>query len=167
MNWRNGLNIAGGFTEPMLCLAVDKRARGSGWQYEVKFDGYQAIGVRMKTGVEFWCRNRKDFSRRFRNVGRALEARPNETVLDGEIVAVNGDREPSFGSPQNFGDGAAAILFYAFDAPVLAGADLRSKPLAKRREMRRDLISTLPDTIRFSETFNASASELILVGKIT
>ena len=102
MKGRTGLNIAAGFIEPMLCLAVDKRARGSGWQYEVKFDGYQAIGVRMKTGVEFWCRNRKDFSRRFRNVGRALEARPNETVLDGEIVAVNGDREPSFGSPQNF-----------------------------------------------------------------
>ena len=121
----------------------------------------------MKTGVEFWRRNRKDFSRRFRNVGRALEARPNETVLDGEIVAVNGDRQPSFSSLQNFGDGAAAILFYAFDAPVLAGADLRSKPLATRREMLRDLISTLPDTIRFSETFNASASELILVGKIT
>jgi len=121
----------------------------------------------MKTGVELWCRNRKDFSHRFRNVGRALEARPNETVLDGEIVAVNGDRQPSFSSLQNFGDGAAAILFYAFDAPVLAGADLRSKPLATRREMLRDLISTLPDTIRFSETFNASASELILVGKIT
>jgi hypothetical protein len=48
-----------------------------------------------------------------------------------------------------------------------AGADLRCKPLAMRREMLRDLISKLPDTIRFSETFDASASELILVGKIT
>ena len=62
-----------------------------------------------------------------------------------------------FSSLQNFGDGAAAILFYAFDAPVLAGADLRSKPLATRREMLRELIPKLPDTIRFSETFDASA----------
>jgi ATP-dependent DNA ligase len=51
--------------------------------------------------------------------------------------------------------------FYAFDAPVLAGADLRNTPLAKRREVLRDLISKLPDTIRFSETFDASASELM------
>jgi len=92
---------------------------------------------------------------------QALQTLPGETVLDGEIVAVNGDGEPSFSSLKNFGDGAGAILFYAFDVPVLAGADLRSKPLATRREMLRELISKLPDTIRFSETFDASASELM------
>ena len=86
---------------------------------------------------------------------------PVETVLEREILAVNGDGQPSFSSLQNFRDGAAAILFYAFDAPVLAGADLRSKPLATRREMLRELILKLPDTIRFSETFDASAAELM------
>jgi bifunctional non-homologous end joining protein LigD len=74
---------------------------------------------------------------------------------------VNGDEKLSFSSLQNFGDGAAAILFRAFDAPVLAGADLRIKPLATRREMLRALISKPSDTIRFSETFDASASELM------
>ncbi len=150
-----------GFIESMLCLAVDKLPEGPAWQYEVKLDGYRAIGVRTKARVELWSRNKRDFSRRFQNVARALEALPVETVLDGEIVAVNGDGQPSFSSLQNFGDGAAAILFYAFDAPVLAGADLRSKPLATRREMLRELISRLPDTIRFSETFDASAEELM------
>jgi bifunctional non-homologous end joining protein LigD len=83
-----------------------------------------------------------------------------ETVLDGEIVALDGDGLPSFSSLQNLGDGAAAILFYAFDAPVLAGTDLGSKPLATRREILRELIPNLPDTIRFSETFDVSPSEL-------
>jgi len=150
-----------GFVEPMLCLGVEKLPEGPAWQYELKLDGYRAIGVRTKTGIELWSRNKRDFSRRFPNVARALEALPLETVLDGEIVAVNGDGRPSFSSLQNFGDGTAAILFYAFDAPVLAGADLRSKPLATRREMLRELISNLPDTIRFSETFDASAAELM------
>ena len=149
------------FIEPMLCLAVEKLPEGSAWQYEVKLDGYRAIGLGTKTGVELWSRNNRDFSRRFPNVVRALEALPVETVLDGEIVAVNGDGRPSFNSLQNFGDGAAAILFYTFDAPILAGADLRGKPLAARREMLRELISKLPDTIRFSETFDASASEVM------
>jgi ATP-dependent DNA ligase len=117
--------------------------------------------VRTKAGVELWSRNKRDFSRRFREVARALEAPQVETVLDGEIVAVNGDGRLSFSSLQKFRDGAAVILFYAFDVPVLAGADLRSKPLETRREMLRDLISKLPDTIRFSETFEASASELM------
>ncbi len=39
--------------------------------------------------------------------------------------------------------------------------DLRSKPLSTRREMLRELISKLPDAIRFSETFDASAAELM------
>jgi bifunctional non-homologous end joining protein LigD len=149
------------FIEPMLCLAVEKLPEGPVWEYEVKLDGYRAIGVRTKTDVELWSRNKRDFSRRFRNVARALGALPVETVLDGEIVAVNGDGRPSFSSLQNFGDGAAAILFYAFDAPLLAGADLRSKPLATRREMLREVVPNLPDTIRFSETFDASAAELM------
>lgn len=44
---------------------------------------------------------------------------------------------------------------------MLAGADLRNKPLAARREMLRELISKLPETIRFSETFDASAAQLM------
>jgi ATP-dependent DNA ligase len=149
------------FIEPMLCLAVENLPEGPAWQYEVKLDGYRAIAVRTKSGVELWSRNKRDFSRRFPKVARALETLPVETVLDGEIVAVNGDGQPSFSSLQNFRDGAAAILFYAFDAPVFGGADLRSKPLATRREMLRELISKLPDTIRISETFDASAAELM------
>jgi bifunctional non-homologous end joining protein LigD len=145
----------------MLCLSVEKLPEGPTWQYEVKLDGYGAIGVRTKAGVELWSRNKRDFSRRFPHIARGLEAMPVDTVLDGEIVAVNGDGQPSFSSLQNFGDGAAAILFYALDAPVLAGADLRSKPLATHREMLRELISKLPDTIRFSETFEASAAALV------
>jgi bifunctional non-homologous end joining protein LigD len=145
----------------MLCLAVAKLPEGPAWQYAVKLDGYRAIAVRTKTGVELWSRNKKDHSHGFRGVARALETLPVETALDGEIVADNGDGQPSFSWLQNFGDGAAAILFYVFDAPVLAGADLRSKPLATRGEVLRELISKLPDTIRFSETFDASASELM------
>jgi DNA ligase D-like protein (predicted ligase) len=149
------------FFEPMLCLAASKLPEGPAWQYEVKLDGNRAIGVRTKSGVELWSRNKRDFARQFSGVARALAALPIETVIDGEIVAVNGDGLPNFSSLQNFGAGATAVLFYVFDIPVLAGQDLRGKPLAARREMLRELISQLPDTIRFSETFDAPAVELM------
>jgi hypothetical protein len=84
------------FIEPMLCLAVEKLPEGPAWQYEVKLDGYRAIGVRTKAGVELWSRNKRDFSRRFSTIARALEALPVETVLDGEIVAMDGNGKPSF-----------------------------------------------------------------------
>jgi ATP-dependent DNA ligase len=119
--------ISANFIEPMLCLAVEKLPEGSAWQYEVKLDGYRAIGVRTKTGVELWSRNKKDFSRRFPEVTRALETLPLETVLDGEIVAMNDDGLPTFGLLQNFGKGAGAIFFYAFDVLVLAGFVTRNR----------------------------------------
>jgi hypothetical protein len=50
------------FVEPMLCLAVEKLPEGPAWQYELRLDGYRAIGVRTKAGVELWSRNKRDFS---------------------------------------------------------------------------------------------------------
>jgi ATP-dependent DNA ligase len=35
-----------GFIEPMLALAVTKLPEGVAWSYELKFDGYRAIGVK-------------------------------------------------------------------------------------------------------------------------
>jgi ATP-dependent DNA ligase len=47
-----------GFFEPMLCLAVEKLPEGPAWQYEVKLDGYRAIGVRTRSAhileTEIW-----------------------------------------------------------------------------------------------------------------
>jgi len=67
--------ISACFFEPMLCLSVEKLPEGPAWQYEVKLDGYRAIGVRTKTGVELWSRSKRDFSSRFPNVARCLESR--------------------------------------------------------------------------------------------
>jgi len=61
------------FSESLLfALAAEKLPEGLAWQYELKLDGYRAIGVRTKTGVELWSRNKRDFSRRFPIVARAL-----------------------------------------------------------------------------------------------
>jgi bifunctional non-homologous end joining protein LigD len=35
-----------GFIEPMLAVAVTKLPEGPAWTYELKFDGYRALGVR-------------------------------------------------------------------------------------------------------------------------
>jgi ATP-dependent DNA ligase len=35
-----------GFVEPMLALPVTKLPEGRAWSYELKFDGYRALGVK-------------------------------------------------------------------------------------------------------------------------
>jgi bifunctional non-homologous end joining protein LigD len=81
-------------------------------------------------------------------------------VIDGEIVAVDDHGKPSFNLLQGFGD-AQAIVLYAFDLLMLRGNDFRLRTLEDRREQLRQLVPNLPDTIRYSETFNVSLAELM------
>jgi ATP-dependent DNA ligase len=54
-----------GFVAPMLALAVTKLPEGPAWTYELKFDGYRALGVKASDKVRLFSRNGKDFTRRF------------------------------------------------------------------------------------------------------
>jgi bifunctional non-homologous end joining protein LigD len=57
----------------MLCLAVAELPTGSQWEYELKLDGYRAIGLKARGRVQLLSRNGKDFTQRFRALARALE----------------------------------------------------------------------------------------------
>ena len=144
----------------MLCVAVKELPEGPDWEYELKLDGYRALGFKSEGHTRLCSRNGKDFSARFPNVTRALEALPDETLIDGEVVAVDESGRPSFSSLQNFD---RAPVFYAFDLPSLAGEDLKRRPLDERRKALRKLTRQLADPIRFSETFDASAGDMIAV----
>jgi DNA ligase D-like protein (predicted ligase) len=148
------------FIAPMLALAVKELPTGPEWSYELKLDGYRALGLKSEGHARLYSRNGKDFSVRFPSVTRALEALPDETLIDGEVVAVDESGRPSFSSLQNFD---RAPVFYAFDLPTLAGEDLKRRPLDERRKALRKLTRQLGDTIRFSETFDASAADMIAV----
>ena len=68
------MNIAKGkarFIEPMLALAVTKLPGGLAWAYELKFDGYRALGLKAAGRVRLLSRNGKDFTRRFASIARA------------------------------------------------------------------------------------------------
>ena len=83
------------FVEPMQCLSVAKLPEGPDWQYEIKLDGYRALGI--KSGrARLISRNGNDFSARFPSIVRALAKLPGDTAVDGEIVAIGADGRPSF-----------------------------------------------------------------------
>src|SRR6266446_7013272 len=111
----------GHFIEPMACLAVAEVPAGSEWEYELKFDGYRAIAFKTRNRVHLASGNGKDFSRRFAELVRALEPLPDETVIDGEIVALDGAGRPSFNLLQNYATREYCLVFYVFDLLILAG----------------------------------------------
>lgn len=147
--------------EPMLCEAADRPPEGLGWRYEVKLDGYRAIGAKLAGRAQLSSRNGKDFNRRFPEITRVLSALPDETAIDGEIVALDPTGKPNFALLQDFRDGAAARVFYAFDLLMLRGKDVRALALDLRRGLLRDVMNNLPPVIRYSETFDAPLADLM------
>jgi len=72
----------------MQCLAVDVLPEGPEWVYEFKLDGYRAMGRRSGGIGRLISRNARDLSARFPDVTAALRGLPDETVVDGEVVAI-------------------------------------------------------------------------------
>ena len=78
-----------GFVEPMYALAVKNLPEGKDWFYEVKFDGYRCLAGKRSDGVTLWSRRENLFTTQFPHIARACERLPADTLLDGEIVAVD------------------------------------------------------------------------------
>jgi bifunctional non-homologous end joining protein LigD len=146
----------------MLSLAVPALPEGPEWLFEVKFDGYRAQGIKSAAKVQLRSRNGANFNTRFSSIAKALEALPDETVIDGEIVAYDAEGHPSFNVLQNHLSERPRLQFFAFDLLVFQGVDVMNNSLEDRRRLlRRQVMPLLPDTIRFSETLEASAAEVV------
>src|SRR5580765_1028339 len=92
------------FVEPMLLLKTDKLPEGSDWLVEVKMDGYRAIAFKSGGKIHLRSRNDKDFALRYPTIVKALAKLPDETVIDGEVVALDAQGRPSFQILQNYGN---------------------------------------------------------------
>jgi bifunctional non-homologous end joining protein LigD len=114
-------------------------------------DGYRALALKTEGKVQLRSRNNNDFSGRYPAIVKALAPLPNETVIDGEIVAFDEAGRPSFNTLQNYGSAKVPIFYFAFDLLILAGRDVRSETLDTRRELLRTKILTkLDEPIRYS-----------------
>jgi ATP-dependent DNA ligase len=49
----------------MQCLPVARLPEGPSWEYEVKFDGYRALGIKSGGRVMLMSRNENDLAARF------------------------------------------------------------------------------------------------------
>ena len=104
----------------------------------------------------------RDFAPLFPALVRALEKLPEDTIIDGEIVALTAAGRPSFNLLQNYQTAAQTIVFYAFDLLVLSGRNLTDMPLQERRELLQTrVMRRLREPIRFSETLNAPLDRVL------
>ena len=130
---------------------------------ELKFDGYRALAIKSGGRVQLRSRNDNDFSARYPGIAKALAPMPDETVIDGEVVALDADGRPSFNMLQNYGSAGAPLHFFIFDVLILKGRDVMGEPVMKRRELiEKHILPKLADPIRYSPILEGSLSDLIL-----
>ena len=56
--------------------------------------GFVRLDVRPGALLQLWSRNQKNFARRFPGVVKALANLPDDTVIDGEVVAFDEHGRP-------------------------------------------------------------------------
>ena len=84
------------FIEPMLLLRTEKLPEGPAWLTELKMDDYRALAIKTGGKVQLRSRNDSDFTVRYAGIAQALASMPDETIIDGEVVALDESGKPSF-----------------------------------------------------------------------
>lgn len=151
------------FIAPMLLLKSetlpDDRSR---WLYQLKLDGYRTVAYKTGKTLYLRSRNNKDFAVRYPAVVAGLAGLPDETIVDGEVVAFDEDGRPSFNALQNYGSAMAPVVFYVFDLMMLSGRDVMREPLdARLTLLEKKVLPKLTEPVRYAGALDARLADLV------
>ncbi len=151
----------------MLLVRTEKLPEGEDWLYELKLDGFRAVAFKTGGKVYLRSRNDNDFNASYPDIVQALANMPDETVIDGEIVALDEAGRPSFSALQNYGSSNnVIIIYYVFDVMVLQGVDVMPEALSRRRELlEHKILPDLIEPVKYSAELDADLSDLIQSAK--
>jgi bifunctional non-homologous end joining protein LigD len=140
---------------PMLATLEQNVPKGSGWMFEVKWDGYRALAYVSQSEVKLVSRKGNDLTERFATVAKevAKAVKTPACVLDGEVCALDEQGRSSFSAMQQ-GKPGTPLVYYVFDLLELEGEPLVDLPLLERRKRLERLLDRRNKTVRLSEAFD-------------
>ncbi|HUE10919.1 MAG TPA: DNA ligase D [Steroidobacteraceae bacterium] len=152
------------FVEPQLCRLTDQPPTESRWAHEVKFDGYR-LQLRVVDGAAtLKTRNALDWTPRFAAIAADARQLP-DCLIDGEVVALDRHRVPSFAALQAAlaDDKSEDLVFFAFDLLFEEHTDLRGLPLAERKARLERLLRRAPgERLRYVQHIESSGATVLL-----
>jgi ATP-dependent DNA ligase len=141
--------------EPMLSKSASALPEGDGWLFEPKWDGFRTLGFRDGEEILLQSREGKPMNRYFPELLAPLAAAlPERCVVDGEIVIVGPHGLEFEALLLRIHPAASRVKLLAAELPAsfvvwdllaIDDEDLRSQPLAERRErLEQALAGALP-----------------------
>ncbi|MCF8505886.1 MAG: DNA ligase D [Caulobacter sp.] len=151
------------FIEPQLTRSQDRPPSGDGWAHEIKFDGYRMQLHTVGGKATLLTRKGLDWSSRFPEIV-AAGARLADSVIDGEVVALDQTGAPDFAALQAaLSDGKTGdLMFFAFDQMFAGKEDWRSRPLVERKAGLKANLRKAPPRIRYVEHFLTAGDAVLL-----
>ena len=128
----------------------------SEWQAEWKWDGIRAQVIRRRGQTFIWSRGEELVTERFPEIAAAADFLPDGTVLDGEVMPWKDGAPLPFAQLQrrigrkSLGGSILSdvpVVLIAYDLLEAGGRDVRTEPLARRREMMVQVLSNARSTV--------------------
>jgi bifunctional non-homologous end joining protein LigD len=137
----------------MLATLAADLPKGGGWRFEVKWDGYRALGYVRGGECELVSRNGNLLTERFSDVAKAVPRalKTPSAVVDGEVCALDDEGRPSFSAMQQ---GTGRLVFYVFDLLEVDGDPVVDCTLEWRQARLAELLDGRNRTVRVSESFD-------------
>ena len=149
----------------MLATLVDEPFDHKDWIFEIKWDGYRAIGSVSNGKADIRSRNDISFAGKYDPVVKALQEWNINIVVDGEIVSLNEEGLPNFQNLQTwqkFQQGE--LVYYVFDVLWINGYDVTGLPLIERKKILQQAILH-DDVIRYSDHVEEKGKHFFEIAK--
>ncbi|MGV3590622.1 MAG: DNA ligase D [Gammaproteobacteria bacterium] len=139
-------------SSPQLATLVDAPFDREGWIFEIKWDGYRALGYHPKHDRHaLVSRNGLSFDAKFHDIVDALDTLPCAAIVDGEICALDRQGRSSFERLQQHEDAPAELTYCLFDLLYVDGVDIRGLPLMQRKQLLKKLLADCDPRLQYSD----------------
>jgi DNA ligase D-like protein (predicted ligase) len=154
--------------DPMLATLTKERFSDPDWIFEHKLDGERCLAFKQGKTVRLLSRNKQELNNTYPEiVGRLEVAGDHDVVIDGEVVAFDGNRTSfeklqgriGIKDPDAARRSGIAVFYYVFDLIYVDGYDLRSVGCIQRKTLLQKAIS-FRSPVRFLEHRNTEGEAL-------
>lgn len=111
-----------------------------------------------------WSRRGNSLTSQLPVIAKACELLPVGTLVDGEIVAMDAEGQPSFNTLQGHRSQASDIRLFVFDLLILGGQYMLRDALRQRRAALDDIVLALQKkatAVELSQSVFAPAQDMI------